>query len=100
MHLIRNLYQHNMRNEAKLANHLDAFNKILDDMVNFYDIIRDKVKALYLIYSLMVKYEPMALAKIHGKSKLKYDKIFTTLCCEELRKISREEVPKDVNVNV
>ena len=97
IHLKRNLYRYNMKKGATLTEHLDSYNKLLAELVNYDEKINDEEQALCLINSLPEKYEPVIKALMHGKDKMTYAEVTTALRSEEFRKMDREDLSSEAN---
>ena len=69
---------------------MNNYTKLLTDLANVDEIIKDKGKALILSSFPDNEYATFVLTFINGKSPLSYDEVSTTLMNYELRKKDKE----------
>lgn len=95
IYLKKNLYRFNMKKGATPTEHIDSFNKLLTELVNYDEVISDEEKATCLVNFLSEKYESIIKSLIHGKDKPTYDEIVTALRSEEFRKMDRDDISRE-----
>ena len=58
-----------------MIRHLDAFNKLIADLLNLDEDIKDEDKALILLNSLTDSYEHFVTTIMHGKETVKFEDV-------------------------
>ena len=85
LHLKRRLYRFQLKKKISIGEHMNNYTKLLADLANIDEKIKDEDKALILLSSLLDdEYETFVLIFINGKSSLSYDKVSTALVNPEL----------------
>ncbi|KAM1294752.1 hypothetical protein ACFX2H_014637 [Malus domestica] len=74
-----------------MIGHLEEFNKLLAELTNLKEIIKDEDKALILMNSLAESYDPFVTSWIYGREIIKYDEISSALMNHEVRHLDRQE---------
>jgi len=71
LHLKRRFYRFQLKNRISTGEHMNNYTKLLADLTNVDEMVKDKNKALILLSSLSDdKYETIVLTLINGKSSL------------------------------
>ena len=87
LHLKMRLYQFQLKRGSSVDDHLNAYTKLLADLVNVDVEIEDEDKACILLSSLPDEdYETFVLTLINGKTTLNYNEVSGALINYELRK--------------
>ena len=80
-----------MKKEISIGEHINNYTKLLADLTNIVEIIKDKDKALIMLSSLLDdNYDIFILTLINGKSSLSYDEVSASLVNHELRMKDKE----------
>ena len=93
MHLMKKLFNLKMAENASVAQHLNEFNTITNQL-SFIEIdFDDKIHALIILASLRNSWEAMRMivSNSTGKEKLKYNNIRDLILAEEIRKRDADE---------
>ena len=73
--LWRQFYQLQMTEGQSMQEHFSHFQKILTDLLNVGEKVKEKTKALVLLVSLPPSYESLVTALLVRKSTIKIDKV-------------------------
>lgn len=84
LHLKKKLYRFQFKG-TKMIQHLDAFNKLIADLLNLDEEIKDEDKALLLLNSLPDAYDHLATTLLYGKDTIKFDEVSNALMNYEVR---------------
>jgi cell division cycle protein 20 (cofactor of APC complex) len=91
LHLKRRLYSFKLKKGTSMQDHMNAYTKLLADLVNVDVDIEEEDKALILLSSLPdEEYETFVLTLINGKASLKYNEVTGALVSYELRRRDKE----------
>ena len=96
MHLMKKLFNLKMAENASVAQHLNEFNTITNQL-SFVEIdFDDEIRALIVLASLPNSWEAMRMAVSNstGKEKLKYNNIRDLILVEEIRRIDAGETSR------
>ena len=96
MHLMKKLFNLKMVENASVAQHLNEFNTITNQL-SFVEIdFDDEIRALIVLASLPNSWEAMRMAVSNstGKEKLKYNNIRDLILVEEIRRIDAGETSR------
>ncbi|KAM2047258.1 hypothetical protein ACFX1T_005942 [Malus domestica] len=85
LHLKKKLYRFQYNEGTKMIRHLDAFNKLIADLLNLDEDIKDEDKALILLNSLPDSYEHFVTTIMHGKETVKFEDMSNALMNYEMR---------------
>ncbi|KAM0995986.1 hypothetical protein ACFX2C_006047 [Malus domestica] len=85
LHLKKKLYRFQYNEGTKMIRHLDAFNKLIADLLNLDEDIKDEDKALILLNSLPDFYEHFVTTIMHGKETVKFEDMSNALMNYEMR---------------
>ncbi|KAM2496278.1 hypothetical protein ACFX1W_036168 [Malus domestica] len=85
LHLKKKLYRFQYKECTKMIRHLDAFNKLIADLLNLDEDIKDEDKALILLNSLPDSYEHFVTTIMHGKKTVKFEDVSNALMNYEMR---------------
>ena len=69
-----------------ISSHIDEFNKLIADLLNFDEIFKDESKAMLLIGSLLDELDHFCITLIHGKDKLSFEEACFALLNYEIWK--------------
>ncbi|KAM1151943.1 hypothetical protein FF1_034597 [Malus domestica] len=89
LHLKSKLYRY--KEGTKMIGHLEEFNKLLVELANLEEIIKDEDNALILMNSLPESYQPFGTTWIYGWGTIKYDEISSALMNHEVRHLDIQE---------
>lgn len=91
LHLKMRLYRFQLKKGTSISDHMNAYMKLLPDLVYVDKVIKDEGNALILLSSLLNKeYETCVLTLINEKSSLSYNEVTAALMNHELRRKDRE----------
>lgn len=79
LYLKKRLYRFQYKEGSKMIQHIDAFNKLIADLLNLDEEIEEEDKALILLNSLPDSYDHLATTLIHGKDTIKFDDVSNAL---------------------
>ncbi|KAM1047413.1 hypothetical protein ACFX2C_026771 [Malus domestica] len=85
LHLKKKLYRFQYKEGTKMIRHLDVFNKLITDLLNLDEDIKDEDKALILLNSLPDSYEHFVTTIMHGKETVKFEDVSNALMNYEMR---------------
>ena len=74
-----------------LSSHIDKFNKLSADLLNFNETFKDERKAMLLIGFLPNELDHLCITLIHGKDKLSFEEVCFALLNYEIRKKDKKE---------
>ena len=81
MHQKKRLYHFQLKNKIFIGEHMNNYTKLLADLANVDEMVKDKNKALILLSSLSDdEYETIVLTLINGKSSLSLMRYQLFLC--------------------
>jgi len=91
LHLKRRLYRFQLKKRIHIVVHMNNYTKLLGDLANIDEMIKDENKVLILLSSLPDdEYETFVLTLINDKSSLSYDEESTSIVNHELRRKNKE----------
>ena len=93
VHLMKKLFNLKMAENASIAQHLNEFNTITNQLSSVEIDFDDEIRALIILASLPNSWEAMrmAISNSIGKEKLKYNDIRVLFLAEEIRKRNASE---------
>ena len=71
--------------------HINDFNKLIVDLLNFDETFKDKRKTMLLISSLLDELDHLCITLIHGKDKLSFEEVCSILLKYEIWKKDKKE---------
>ena len=88
VHLMKKLFNLKMAENASVAQHLNEFNTIINQLSSVEIDFNDEIRALIILASLLNKWEAirMAVSNSIGKEKLKYNDMRDLILAEEIRR--------------
>uniref|UniRef100_A0A5B7BZJ7 Putative copia LTR rider n=1 Tax=Davidia involucrata TaxID=16924 RepID=A0A5B7BZJ7_DAVIN len=86
LYLKKKLFQFQYKKGTSMLKHLDNFNKVLADLQNLDEEIKEEDKALLLLNSLPDSYDHLTTTLLYGKDKIKFDDVSNALVNNEYRK--------------
>ena len=76
-----------VENKISIGEHMDNYMKLLVDLTNVDEVIKDEDKVLILLSSLLdEEYETFVLTLINGKSSLSYNYVSAALVNHEVKR--------------
>ena len=76
LYLKRRLYRFQLRNGISIGKYMNNYTKLLADLANVDEVIKDGDKALILLSSLLdEEHDTLILTLINGKSSLSYSRL-------------------------
>ncbi|KAL6186123.1 hypothetical protein ACLB2K_042245 [Fragaria x ananassa] len=90
LYLKKRLYMFQYKEGLKMIQHIDAFNKLIADLLNLDEEIKEEDKALILLNSLHDSYDHLATALIYGKETIKFDEVSNALIYHVVRHQDKE----------
>jgi len=93
MHLMKKLFNLKMSEEASVAQHLNEFNTIMNQLSSVKIDFDDEIRALIVLASLPNSWEAMRMvvSSFAGNSKLKYEDIRDLILSDEIRRRDSSE---------
>lgn len=79
LHLKKRLFYFKYKEGTKMINNLDAFNKLISDLLNLDEDIKDEDKASILLNSLPDSYDHLVTTLVHGKETIKFEEVSNAL---------------------
>ncbi|KAM1533333.1 hypothetical protein ACFX10_007250 [Malus domestica] len=91
LYLKSKLYRFQYKEGTKMIDHLEEFNKMVAELLNLEETIKDEDKALILMNSLPESYESYVTTWIYGRETIKFDEISSAVMNHEVRNLDRQE---------
>ncbi|KAH9684587.1 hypothetical protein KPL70_013604 [Citrus sinensis] len=85
LHAMSQVYGFRMKPGVSMHNHVSRFEKLLADLKNLDEDIKDEVKAMILLHSLPEEYSHFVTTLIYGKSVIIFKDVCTALTSLEIR---------------
>ncbi|KAH9657504.1 hypothetical protein KPL70_023101 [Citrus sinensis] len=85
LHAMSQVYGFRMKPGMSMHDHVSRFEKLLADLKNLDEDIKDEVKAMILLHSLPEEYSHFVTTLIYGKSVIIFKDVCTTLTSLEIR---------------
>ncbi|KAH9782808.1 Integrase catalytic domain-containing protein [Citrus sinensis] len=85
LHAMSQVYGFRMKSGVSMHDHVSRFEKLLADLKNLDEDIKDEVKAMILLHSLPKEYNHFVTTLIYGKSVIVFKDVCTTLTSLEIR---------------
>ncbi|KAH9782763.1 retrovirus-related pol polyprotein from transposon TNT 1-94-like protein [Citrus sinensis] len=85
LHAMSQVYGFRMKSGVSMHDHVSRFEKLLADLKNLDEDIKDEVKAMILLHSLPEEYSHFVTTLIYGKSVIIFKDVCTTLTNLEIR---------------
>ena len=79
-----------------ISSHIDEFNKLIVDLLNLDETFKDECKGMLLIGSFPDELDHLCIILIHGKKKLSFKEVCSTLLNYEIRKKDKK---KDIKMS-
>ncbi|GJV40323.1 retrotransposon protein, putative, ty1-copia subclass [Tanacetum coccineum] len=86
LYLKKKLFTFYMHSGKKLSEHIDEFNKLIDDLANIDVDIDDEDQALMLLTSLPSLYDNFVETLLYGRESLTLEDVLSSLNSQELKK--------------
>ena len=91
LHLKMRLYRFQLKKKISIGDHINNYTKLLTDLANVDEVIKDEDKALNFLSSLPgEEYETFVLTLINSKSSLNNNDVSATLVNHEVRRKDKE----------
>ncbi|KAH9650701.1 retrovirus-related pol polyprotein from transposon TNT 1-94-like protein [Citrus sinensis] len=84
LHAISQVYGFRMKSGVSMHDHISRFEKLLADLKNLDEDIKDEVKAMILLHSLPEEYSHFVTTLIYGKSVIVFKDVCTALTSLEI----------------
>ncbi|KAH9669161.1 Integrase catalytic domain-containing protein [Citrus sinensis] len=85
LHVMSQVYGFRMKPRVSMHDHVSRFEKLLADLKNLDEDIKDEVKAVILLYSLPEEYRHFVTTLIYGKSMIIFKDVCTALTNLEIQ---------------
>ena len=85
LHAMSQVYGFRMKHGVSMHDHVSRFEKLLADLKNLDEDIKDEVKAMILLHSLPEEYSHFVTTLIYGKSVIVFKDVCTTLINLEIQ---------------
>ncbi|KAH9754532.1 Integrase catalytic domain-containing protein [Citrus sinensis] len=85
LHVMSQVYGFRMKPGVSMHDHVSRFEKLLVDLKNLDEDIKDEIKAMILLHSLPEEYSHFVTTLIYGKSVIIFKDVCTTLTNLEIR---------------
>ena len=79
LHAISQIYSFRMKPRVSMHDHVSRFEKLLVDLKNLDEDIKDEVKAMILLHSLTEEYSHFVITLMYGKIVIIFKDVCTTL---------------------
>jgi len=91
LHLKMRLYRFQLKKKISIGDHINNYTKLLTDLANVDEVIKDEDKALNFLSSLPdEKYETFILTLINDKKSLSYSDVSIAIVNHEVRRKDKE----------
>ena len=90
LYLKKKFFRFQYKMGTPMAEHLNAFNKLLADLQNLDVEISDEDKALVLLNSLPDTYDHLTTTLLYGKDSIHYEDVANALINNEYRKLDKQ----------
>ena len=91
LYLLKRLFRLQLRQGTSISSHIDEFNKLIADLLNLEETFKDEIKAMLLIGSLPDELDHLCITLIHGKDKLSFEEVCSSLTNYEIRRKDQRE---------
>ncbi|KAH9670687.1 retrovirus-related pol polyprotein from transposon TNT 1-94-like protein [Citrus sinensis] len=85
LHAMSQVYGFRMKPGVSMHDHVSRFEKLLADLKNLDEDIKDEVKAMIMLHSLPEEYSHFVTTLIYGKSVIVFKDVCTTLTSLEIQ---------------
>ncbi|KAH9714714.1 Integrase catalytic domain-containing protein [Citrus sinensis] len=85
LHAMSQVYGFRIKSGVSMHDHVSRFEKLLADLKNLDEDIKDEVKAMILLHSLPEEYSHFVTTLIYGKSVIVFKDVCTALTSLEIR---------------
>ncbi|KAH9666242.1 Integrase catalytic domain-containing protein [Citrus sinensis] len=85
LHAMSQVYGFRMKPRVSMHDHISRFENLLADLKNLNEDIKDEVKAMILLHSLLEEYSHFVTTLIYGKSEIVFKDVCTALTSLEIR---------------
>ena len=89
LYLLKRLFCLQLKSSMSISSHIDEFNKLIVDLLNLNKTFKDERKTMLLIGSFPGESNHLCITLIHGKEKLSFEEVCSTLLNYEIRKRSQ-----------
>ncbi|KAL6199987.1 hypothetical protein ACLB2K_029769 [Fragaria x ananassa] len=93
LHLKRRLFNFKYKEGTKMIHHLNAFNKLVDNLLNLDEEIKDEDKAMLLVNS----YDNLVTTLLHSKETIKFEEVSNALMKYEIRHANKQSTASTSN---
>ncbi|KAH9672468.1 hypothetical protein KPL70_017737 [Citrus sinensis] len=84
LHVMSQVYGFRMKPGVSMHNHVSRFEKLLADLKNLDEDIKDEIKAMILLHSLPDEYSHFVITLIYGNGVIVFKDVCTTLTSLEI----------------
>ena len=91
LYMLKRLFCLQLKSSMSLSSHSDEFNKLIVYLLNLDETFNDEYNAMLLIGSLPNELDHLCITLIHGKEKLSFEEVCSTLLNYEIRKKDKKE---------
>ena len=91
LYMKKKLYRFTFAPGMSMNDHVNSFNKILADSLNFDEKFEDEDNALFLLNSFPDEYDHLTTTLIHGKNSATFDVLCGVLYNSETKKKERKD---------
>ena len=91
LYLLKKLFHLQLKSGMSISSHIDEFNKLIVDLLNLNETFKYERKAMLLIGSLPNELDHLCITLIHGKEKLSFEEVCSTLLNYVIRKKDKKE---------
>ena len=91
LYLLKRLFYLLLKSGVSLSSHTDEFNKLIVNLLNLDKTFKHECKAMLLIGSLLDELDHLCITLIHGKDKLSFEEVCSTLLNYEIWKKDKKE---------
>ena len=91
LYLKKKLFRFQYQPGTTINEHIALFNKLVADLLNLEENVKDEDKALLLLASLPDEYDHLITTILHGKNEVTFDEVYNALYNTEIRKKDKKE---------
>ncbi|KAM7466611.1 hypothetical protein LguiB_014173 [Lonicera macranthoides] len=98
LYLKKKLFRFEYARGTSMSEHVDEFNKMISDLLNLNEDMKDEDKAILLLNSLPESYDHLSTTLLYGKDSVKYEDVSSALLGNEQRQREKCSTSSDALV--
>ena len=91
LYLKKKLFRFQYKPGTIINDHIALFNKLVANLLNLEENVKNEDKALLLLTSLPDEYDHLVTTLIHGKDKVIFNEVYNALYNTEIKKKGQKE---------